>query len=62
MQRQQADAEKRFHAQLIEQQAGAEKQVAAERRFQIQLEEIRRRSLEESKVSITRRSLEDLNH
>ena len=42
MQRQQADAEKRFHAQLIEQQAAAEKQqVAAERRFQIQLEKIR---------------------
>ena len=48
MQRQQADAEKRFHAQLIEQQAAAEKQhVAAERRFQIQLEEIRQRSLED---------------
>ena len=47
MQRQQADAEKRFHAQLIEQQAAAEKQqVAAERRFQIQLEEIQR-SLED---------------
>ena len=56
MQRQQADAEKRFHAQLIEQQADADKrfhaqlieqQVAAERRFQIQLEEIRQRSLED---------------
>ena len=34
MQRQQADAEKRFHAQLIVQQAAPEKQqLAAERRF-----------------------------